>query len=112
MRISVAGLGYLGLPLAAELKKLGHEVIGTSRTRKDFAMEFLNPPANPSQKILDCDLLILNIPPFKNQLLWFLSWDTRKVKKIIFVSSTSALKGNETLREEEDWVRTFSDWLS
>lgn len=111
MKISVVGLGYVGLPLAEELKALGHDVIGTSRSQKNFAMEFLNPPANPTQKILDCDVLVLNIPPFENQLMWFLSWDTRKVKKIIFVSSTSVLKGHETLRQEEEWVRTFPDWL-
>ena len=34
MKVGFIGLGQMGLPMAANLKKAGHEVIGYNRTRE------------------------------------------------------------------------------
>lgn len=109
MKISITGLGWFGLPLAKKLSS-NHDVIGTSRHPENIdivPVERLDPPGGPSQNILKADVLVLNIPPFENQLEWFKSWDWN-VKKIIFISSTSK---KDILLQEEDWVKdNFDQW--
>jgi nucleoside-diphosphate-sugar epimerase len=114
MIVSICGLGYLGLPLARLLTQHGHLVSGTTTTPeklKNFPRtELLRSPALPSGSITDCDVLIINIPPGVDQLSWLKSWDLTKTKKILFVSSTSALhtsgRNSEVLRSEEDWIKS------
>lgn len=114
MKISICGLGYIGLPLAKALLERGHTVRGTTTTLEKLVnfphSEIMISPGLPSPGITDCDVLVLNIPPFENQLEWFRKWDLSKTKKIIFVSSTSALHGNgrnsELLKAEETWIRS------
>lgn len=113
MKISILGLGYLGLPLAESLLKEGHEVLGSSRSPRssEVPCEPLRSPELPSSSLLQCDVLVLNIPPFPGQPEWFASWDYTRTRKLIFVSSTGAPK-NEILLWEEDWVKAnFQDWL-
>ncbi len=114
MKVSICGLGYIGLPLAKSLATLGHEVHGTTRSKeklKNFPLsEILLSPDSPSANITKCDVLVLNIPPFEHQLEWFKTWDLTHVEKIIFISSTSVLHSNgrsgDVLKSEEDWVRS------
>ncbi len=114
MKISICGLGYIGLPLAKLLTLAGHEVHGTTTTPEKLAnfprSEILSSPALPSENILNCDILVLNIPPSENQLDWFRQWKLTHMKKIIFVSSTSALhmkgRNSEVLRSEEEWIKS------
>lgn len=114
MKISICGLGYIGLPLSEKLLRKGYEVRGTTTSlEKQMTIpysEVMASPALPSLKITDCDILILNIPPSENQLEWFKRWNLSETGKIIFVSSTSALHGNgknsEVLKAEEAWVRS------
>lgn len=115
MKISVVGLGYIGLPLAKTLSS-GHEVSGTTTSPEKLEQDkikvhLLESPALPDNEILDCDVLVLNIPPSDTQPQWFRNWNLGKTKKIIFVSSTSAPR-NETLQAEEAWVKELGiPWL-
>jgi nucleoside-diphosphate-sugar epimerase len=120
MKISISGLGFLGLPLAELLKGKGHAVHGTTTTNEKLSSlrisaETLLSPALPSEKLLHCDILILNIPPFPGQLSWLASWDLKHVGKIIFVSSTSVFRNSpnsELLKSEEEWVKNSGlPWL-
>ncbi len=118
MKISICGLGHIGLPLAKTLRAAGHEVSGTKRESvplEGIQVEKLNFPSTPSFAILECDVLVLNIPPFPGQEEWFLKWDLSKTEKIIFVSSTSVLRegrNSSTLKTEEAWVKNSGiPWL-
>jgi hypothetical protein len=115
MKISIIGLGWLGFPLALELKKNGHEVSGTTRSLdKKKAIEqagiksfLLNYPELPPQELLDTGLIILNIPPFQEALQWWTQWKWNKTTKIIFISSTG---DSPLLREQEEWIqRNFNN---
>lgn len=113
MKISIIGLGWFGAPVAKELKSLGHKILGTTRSTekkkeleaKDIEVFILDHPQLPDQKLLESDIIILNIPPFDKQLEWFKSWNWNDDIWIIFISSTSILK------EEEEWIQnSFKNW--
>lgn len=118
MRISILGLGYVGLPLARELMKEGHKVSGTTTTEaklpslraEGITAKLLSSPELPDATLLDTDVLVLNIPPSENQPGWFQNWDLTKTGKIIFVSSTGVHRNDgrnsDTLRKEEEWVKS------
>ncbi|WP_125077647.1 SDR family oxidoreductase [Rufibacter latericius] len=108
--ISVLGCGWLGLPLAQELVKLGYRVKGSTTTSaklnllqqagiEPFLLSF---PENSSKAqladFLDADVLVFNLPPSRSsneagtyeQLLQLvLSAAPASMKAILFVSSTS-----------------------
>lgn len=116
MKMSIIGLGYFGVPLARCLQKSGHKIIGTTRTlarqnslKNEFPLvELLNFPGLPPENLLHSDVIILNIPPFPEQVDWFKSWNWDKETWIIFISSTSQ---KEILQKEEEWVRShFPCW--
>lgn len=112
MKVSIVGLGRYGAPLSEALYKKGFEVIGSSRNHeKKFAGVTTFPltyPELPLPELLEADILILNIPPFKEELSWFQKWDFKKRPWVIFISSTSE---SETLIQQEEWVKkTFSEW--
>lgn len=123
MKISVLGLGWYGQKIGEALQKEGHIVSGTTRTpqkKKDLEdkglhVELLTGAEIP-QQIKNCDILILNIPPFEGQLDWFKRWEWNKSTWIIFISSTSAFpkpdsRGGEILSEEEHWIKeNFERW--
>lgn len=118
MKISICGLGHVGLPLGLLLRTKGHQVSGTKREvvlTEGIQIEKLEYPNHPSEKILECDVLIVNIPPFEEQAGWFSSWDVSRTRKIIFVSSTSVLRESphqKILMAEEDWVKSSGiPWL-
>lgn len=115
MKISIVGLGWFGSSLAQMLDD--HEVSGTHRTD-------LNETNTPTESIMDADVLVINIPPFKNQLEWFKSWNWSKKTHVIFISSTSVYgqesgdldesvipgpntENGKLLLEEEEWIKTF-----
>lgn len=119
MRSSILGFGWFGEPLGHYLKSLGFEVKGSTRTpeKKEKLIKtgletfLLNPPARPD--ISDSDIIVINIPPFENQLEWFKSWDWQDHHWPVFISSTSVLprpetKNAELLAREEEYFRTFS----
>lgn len=116
MKISIIGLGYIGLPLAKILCQKNHIVSGTTTTPEKLSQDqmktyLLSSPQIPGPEILNCDVLVLNIPPKEEHPEWFQKWDLSCTKKIIFVSSTSAPR-HEILKKEEEWVKTQGiPWL-
>lgn len=94
--VSIIGLGWFGHPLALNLKSQMN-ILGTTRTQekhKQFSeegiqTEILTEDKIPSEKLLSSDVIVLNIPPFKDQLSWFKTWPWTKHAHVIFISSTS-----------------------
>lgn len=118
MNISIIGLGRFGEALGSVLKNDGHEINGTTRTEvklsllqeKNFQPSILVYPDRPSFS-LDHEIIILNIPPFSDQLEWFKTWDWSVNSKIIFISSTSTYPtpnslSAEILLSEEEWIKS------
>jgi nucleoside-diphosphate-sugar epimerase len=131
MKISIVGLGWFGEALALKLKPK-HEILGTTRSQdkistfanQNIQAEELNLALIPSENIFSSDVIILNIPPFHDQLAWFKSWPWKKTTHVIFISSTSVY-GNiagtvdesttpipdtenaKILVAEEDWIASF-----
>jgi nucleoside-diphosphate-sugar epimerase len=122
MNISIIGLGWLGYPLALDLQKQNHSLFGTTRSadkiqlfhEKGIEAQLLDASLTPESKLLNVDVCVLNIPPFKEELPWFKSWKWNKETKIIFVSSTSVHGDKDSgniLREQEAWVKdSFLHW--
>lgn len=129
--VSITGLGWFGTPLARRLSK-DYSVRGTTRTADKLTTfsdlgiqaELLKDSSTPSSEVMNSDVLVLNIPPFKNQLAWFKAWKWNPSTHIIFISSTSVYgdqsgildegtlpvpntEGGAILLEEENWLRTF-----
>lgn len=117
MKISILGLGWFGSPLASELLNMGLSVEGSTTspekvpvfTAKGINAFTLKNPETP--KKIDADILILNIPPFDEELDWFKTWEIPEKTWIIFISSTSVeSKTNLNLLKQEEWVQTFPHW--
>jgi nucleoside-diphosphate-sugar epimerase len=131
MKISIVGLGWFGKALADKLKS-NHEILGTTRSQdkistfanQNIHAEELNLSLTPSENILSSDVIILNIPPFLNQLPWLQCWAWKKTTHVVFISSTS-IYGNisgtvdesttpmpdtenaKILVAEENWIASF-----
>jgi nucleoside-diphosphate-sugar epimerase len=122
LRISVIGCGWLGLPLAETLLMRGYTVKGTTTTEDklqtlkkkgidSYLVHFGLP--NPAQAIgiLDCDVLIINIPPGSrspggpesyHRMADYLTDEIpgSRINKVILVSSTSVYsETNRSLSE-------------
>lgn len=127
MKISIIGLGWLGQVLASELS-VEHEIFGTTRDcgklekfKSLYHVELLTHDLTPSDKLLNTDLVILNIPPFKELLSWLKKWNWDFKSKIIFLSSTSVYELNEgyvdelTLpqyaSEKTHWLIEQENWI-
>lgn len=125
-RISIVGCGWLGLPLAKQLLKEGHEVKG-STTRIERVSELEDAGIQAFQlkakdgfwqgdlsDLLQCDVLIIAIPPGTkrnpdgthaeeiNALLQVISDLKIPINKIIYISSTSVYKNNNCIVHESD----------
>ena len=57
MRVLIVGCGYVGIPLGAELVRLGHEVFGMRRD--EAASEELKTAGTPSGIILSADKMLM-----------------------------------------------------
>jgi nucleoside-diphosphate-sugar epimerase len=110
MKISIIGLGWLGLPLAKSLQKKGFSVIGstTSWEKKEritengvlvFQMELAPQPIGIGfTKLFEADIMIITIPPksqqqpgnlYLKQLKYLKEMISKsEIKKVIFISST------------------------
>ncbi len=115
MKISILGCGWYGLPLALELKGRGHEVKGSTRNHEkqrelnELGIEthLLDFPELPPRNLLDADVMVLNIPPFDQQLTWMNEWPFTDECKIIFISSTSVHNDSASgkiLLAQENWL--------
>lgn len=124
MKISVIGLGWYGEPLAQELQKSGHRISGSTRTKEkeqsfysqNINAERLSYPDLPSDNLMNADIVILNIPPFEEELQWFKNFEWNAKTWLIFISSTSVYPTPETksghlLQQQEEWVQNeFEHW--
>ena len=121
-QISIIGCGWLGLPLAKALIEKGFKIKGTSTSESKLHMlsdhqidgyylkvNSENITGNITEILSGSDVLILNIPPglrknlnegyvskLKN-LIPFV--ETSKIKKVLFVSSTSVFADEATFPE-------------
>lgn len=122
-KISIIGLGWFGEPLAKSLLKDGFKVAGTTRTedkkalleKENIKVELLNYPNYPSRELLESDIIVLNIPPFAEELDWFESWGWNDKSWIIFISSTSVYSKStasaSNLKQQESWIQDhFKHW--
>jgi nucleoside-diphosphate-sugar epimerase len=98
MKISVIGAGWFGRALALQLKQAGHTlVVSTRDSIKASQLEqqgleafILGSSAPAAAGLLDSELIVLNIPPFADQLEWLMSWNWKyQQQRLIFISSTS-----------------------
>lgn len=124
MKISVIGLGWYGEVLARHLKQDGHEVLGTTRNetkisnlQNDGIQAFsLTYPHVPVDELMAADVVVLNIPPFPEELAWFKSWKWNPSSWIIFISSTALYPAPATenallLAAQEEWIKSsFQKW--
>jgi len=130
MKISIIGLGWYGSALS-QLLSNQYEVLGTTRSPSKLeslsafgTVQLLDESNAPSGRLLDSEAVVLNIPPFAQQLEWFKSWEWNSNTHLVFISSTSVygdLQGIVTeetepspntengkiLLEEEKWVKSF-----
>jgi nucleoside-diphosphate-sugar epimerase len=118
MKVSIIGLGWFGEELGLELVKKGHAVVGTTRSSEKMAelnskglkaLRFV-PPMIPEALLLDCDAVVLNIPPGPDHLEWYRTWNWKESQWIVFISSTSLIPKPETdsariIFQEEQWVK-------
>jgi nucleoside-diphosphate-sugar epimerase len=134
MNICIIGLGRFGSLLATSLIKT-HQVTGTTRSvekqnkflAEGIRCDILNQTLKPSESLLNADCVVLNIPPFEDQLAWIKSWNWNIKTHLVFISSTSiygeiegavdettlpspASSGAKILFEEEQWVKSFNDY--
>ena len=119
MEIAVLGLGWLGLPLACELKKQGLAVTGTKTVVNDSKINGI--PVHPfnlydEQKYgrlwqhLNVETVVLNIPPLKNDLSLYEklmkslidSGFKAGVKHVLFISTTSVYGSQGRIIESND----------
>ncbi|MEP1086477.1 NAD(P)-binding domain-containing protein [Algoriphagus sp.] len=109
-KISIIGLGWIGLPLAQLLQRNGHEVVGSTTTaakQTSLISQGINaihfsldpfPQGIGFQKLFTSEVLVINIPPrtrstdgkmYLEQMKFLRSMvDQSNLRKIIFVSST------------------------
>ena len=122
-KIGVIGCGWLGLPLAIQLVAEGYYLKGTTTTREklttlsshqiDPFLVQLNPAliGDDIKTLFNVDLLIINIPPKRNQGLASDYLDKMyniastikgsSINKIIFISSTSVYPEDKMVVSEE-----------
>ncbi|WP_143962453.1 SDR family oxidoreductase [Litoribacter populi] len=123
MVISIIGLGWLGLPLAKQLKRKGHQVKGSTTTtdklplleKENIPPYLLNLVPHPTGQqfgnLFQTDILIINIPPglrsnpetYHPEQVKYLKAlaEQHGVKKIIYISSTSIYPSQEGTFDEK-----------
>lgn len=110
MKISVISCGWYGAPLARALLSSGHTVLGSTRSEKKkqeltkdgihtYLLEY---PNLPQEDLLSADVIVLNIPPFKELLSWLKSWSWNLKSKLIFISATSVYSGMGSMDENSE----------
>ncbi|MFA9489142.1 MULTISPECIES: GDP-L-fucose synthase [unclassified Mannheimia] len=104
-KLTILGLGWLGLPLAVQMKKEGWRVVGSKRMVSDMPIECYPLDLNnliindELETLLAADTMVIALPPSKttpeNYLLGIQQLVSSAIEKglkhIIFTSSTSVL---------------------
>ncbi|MEL7833667.1 SDR family oxidoreductase [Fodinibius sp. Rm-B-1B1-1] len=125
MRISILGCGWLGLPLAEQLRDQGHHIKGSTTSKNKlqilkgkkitpFLLELTpNLQCNNCDNFWDADVLVLNIPPgrgrdnvvdyHQKQIKSVINKvNSSSISLVIFISSTSVYPETGGIVSEED----------
>ncbi|QDH78152.1 epimerase [Echinicola soli] len=111
MKISIIGLGWLGLPLAKSLAQQGHRILGSTTSpekHRQLAEEGIDnvlfrldphPSGEGFNRLFDADLVVVNVPPkrrsmpetFHPEQIKYLKTLIQQagIGKVIYTSSTS-----------------------
>lgn len=123
-KISIIGLGWLGLPLAQSLQSQGYAVKGTATSpekvdalrQQGLDAHWLkfspHPEGREFQSVFDADILVVNIPPrtrtqpatfHPEQVKFIKAMATQRgVKKLIYTSATSVYADLNQEAKESD----------
>ncbi|WP_439489298.1 NAD-dependent epimerase/dehydratase family protein [Algoriphagus sp.] len=126
MKVSIIGLGWIGLPLARLLQEDGYKVVGSTTSSNKVAKlkeEGINalhfslmpfPQGKGFQELFSSEVLVVNIPPrskstdgrfYLEQLKFLQSMvEQSGIQKVIFVSSTGVypeVAHDEAYREDD-----------
>ncbi|HGO5816068.1 TPA: GDP-L-fucose synthase [Mannheimia haemolytica] len=121
-KLTILGLGWLGLPLAGQMKKEGWQVVGSKRTVSDMPIEcypldlnnlIIN---NDIEPLLSVDAMVITLPPSKIAPENYLSGIQQLVssaiekglKHIIFTSSISVLPMESGVFDENTEIEPTS----
>jgi len=125
--ISVLGCGWLGMPLAKDFAKSEVSIKGsTTKTEKlkeiakndivPFLIQLNNLDANTVLRFLENEILFINVPPGRNNpdpeayvnnlKALDICLSQSRIEKVIFVSSTSVYKENNSVVTEESEIST------
>lgn len=130
-KITIIGLGWLGLPLAQKLQNEGWQVAGTKRTVGDIPVECYPLDLNhfaitpDIERILATDAMVIALPPSTTSEEGYFSGIqklasfamTKGLKHLIFISSTSVLpmsEGNfaeDTEADPNSLLAKVENWL-
>jgi nucleoside-diphosphate-sugar epimerase len=119
MKMSILGSGWLGLPLANELIKLGHtinlstrsfdklNVLADMSSSKAYLID-IDELSNDAQAFLETEILIINITSknkdgFANLIKKI---ETSTIKKVLFISSSSVYRAVNGLVREDDGMES------
>lgn len=122
MTITILGCGWLGLPLGKHLAKGGFTVKGSTTQSSKLAMlkgagiqpyhlSFDPELKGEERDFFETDILLINLPPrnkdgiddyHERQLQSIRDLATNKVRRVIFISSTSVYPSNNKEVTEED----------
>lgn len=118
-KLTILGLGWLGLPLAETLKKEGWQVAGTKRTPTKMPVECYPLDLNnliissEVEKLLETDSMVIALPPsttspehyFSGIQNLVLKAMEKGLKQLIFISSTSVLPMQSGEFDENSYVQ-------
>ncbi|WHP47985.1 GDP-L-fucose synthase [Mannheimia bovis] len=130
-KITIIGLGWLGLPLAQKLQNEGWQVAGTKRTVGDIPVECYPLDLNhfaitpDIERILATDAMVIALPPSTTSEEGYFSGIqklasfamAKGLKHLIFISSTSVLpmsEGNfaeDTEADPNSLLAKVENWL-
>ncbi|MEL7146199.1 MAG: SDR family oxidoreductase [Bacteroidota bacterium] len=131
MKISILGCGWLGMPLAEHLTKVGYKVKGsTTSTDKLPSIKAAGVEAylikldgsKINAEFLNSDVIIINVPPSKNNNIGFIDIlkslrsqiERSTISKVLYVSSTSVYPSNneEVTEIDATYIRTSRSGVS
>lgn len=131
LSISIIGCGWLGIPLSEQLISDGWNVLGTTTSRekikhlqqigiKPYLIDLPNKEFKDPE-LFDTDFLLINIPPgrrnpnvlrdYPKSVAQILGQArlSKKIKKVIFISSTSVYGSNEDFIDENSDAKPHTD---
>lgn len=118
--ISIMGCGWYGLPLAKKLAESGYHVKGSTTSQDKIGsisaigvtpyLLILGKATEKLEDFLECDVLVINVPPgksnqdeyLKNMTFMMRRVTNSKVAKVIYISSSSVYPNTNGMVVEND----------